>query len=145
VNVIFQAHGTKKVSRKIAMVAGHAIDARPVFDPIADAVMNDLRRDFEGRGARRWEPLKPETIRDKAAKDQDLRPMLRSHRLEDSLTRRGAPGQVLRIEPAKMELGTTVPYVAYAIGQRPIKLSGSTRARATRLLRAWIIEPWGVA
>ncbi len=140
--VIFQSSGSKQVSRKLRGVAAHAVDARPAFESISVGLMDDLRRDVDSRGRRRWRPLAAKTIRNKRLLGEDLRPLHATGALAASLTEHGAPGQVLRIEPQQLELGTSVDYAPYVLGPRPVKLSGAVRTRSLRLLRAWLLEPW---
>jgi hypothetical protein len=142
VKVVITAAGHQRVERKLRGVAAHAADASPVFEPIADGLMEDLRRDIDGRGRRRWKPLSAKTIRNKRRAHEDERPLHASGKLAASITRRDAEGNVLRIKPTELVLGTSIDYAPYVLGPRPVRISSAVRSRSLRLLRAWLLEPW---
>lgn len=96
-------------------VIARSTNLQPAFKAVGDYLLGSTRRTFEAEGRpKRWQALSPTTIADRARKGFAPGPILvRTRRLMNSLTRRGAPGLVLRARPRSLQYTSTVPYFKY--------------------------------
>ncbi len=96
-------------------IVARSTDLSPAFTAVARYLMGSVARNFAAEGRpKSWAALAPITIADRQRKGYPAGPILvRSGRLKDSLTKPGAPGQVLRIGPRSIRYGSSVKYYRY--------------------------------
>jgi phage virion morphogenesis protein len=143
--------GTEALSTRLTRMAKDTADARPAFNNVADELMRVTNIQFESQGRRgggAWARLSPKWLKEKAKITLDLRILHLDHTLRHSVTRRGAPGQVLEIGPTEMNFGSNVKYARVHqegypprnIPRRPfIKLIDSDRRNIRNMIRDHIM------
>jgi len=137
--------------RHLEAMRERAQDARPAWSSFTNWLVDNVHNQFQTRGTRwgtPWAPLRPATIAEKRRLGYPLDPLIRTRRLEHSLTRR--PMDIERLSPRDMEVGTRVPYAIYHhngapranLPRRPLWDAERIRREgvATRALSSWIIE-----
>jgi phage gpG-like protein len=98
------------IAMVIREMAARARNMTPIMEEIADYVMNVTDAQFESEGKGAWPKLSVSQVKFKARKAHDPRILHMEGRLRDSVTKRGAKNQVLKIGRDQMVLGTTLPY-----------------------------------
>lgn len=93
--------------RLVSRLAHRMSDNKPALRGIVDLLLEAHQSRFEGRGVR-WRKLSPETIRQDLQQGRDPRPLRLTGRLANSLTKPGAPGQIIRFTPTSVTFGTNV-------------------------------------
>lgn len=96
----------------IQVTGDRAVDMEPALQGIMDKLLARERRMFETRGAssgRYWAPLKGATVKTKIREGSahPFDPLRDSDSLMESLSRRGAPLQILDVSEEGLTLGTT--------------------------------------
>lgn len=150
--IVFEVAGDRQISREILRVGEHAADAAPAFSAIADYMMGETAEQFatEGRHASGgWAPLKFSTLREKEKAGFGSRGILeRTLALEDSLTRRNDPNQVLEIQPDSLVFGSRLPYALVhqrpkpgnpLPRRRPLEFTETARRNVVKILQRWIV------
>lgn len=134
--------GDVQLSRDLLRFRERGMDMRPVFHNLADDFLDIETRQFESEGryaSGGWQPLTPDYLAWKVRHDLDPRILHATLAMRNSLTVRGAPGQVRRITRDEMFVGTDVrskrgfPYPA--VHQNP-KRSPLPRRRPVELREA---------
>jgi phage gpG-like protein len=145
------------IAMVIREMAARARNMTPVMDQIAEYTMNVVGSNFETQGNRAsggWPKLSVEQVKFKARKGYDPRILHMEGRLRDSVTRRGAKNQVLKIGKDQMILGTTLPYGrTHQIGDPSrkipkrafLELTDADRRVLGQLVSEDLIEPLRVA
>jgi phage gpG-like protein len=83
----------------------------------------------------RWAALAPSTARRKRGPGRRGGILFDTGRLRNSVTVRGAPGAVFRLEPPVLELGTAIPYgAAHQFGASIERRPGKKKTEAIRWL-----------
>ena len=156
----FEIAGVRQVSRALALSAAAVKDLRPVWEDIYDDFLKRERSLFTVEGAQGsptrelgssgswgpWAPLDPMYAARKRAQGFGSKILVRTGRLRDSLTSRGADA-VFDPQPLSVAVGTGVPYAGYhQTGTRrmpkrePVRIS-ETQARGwVRLIQKFILE-----
>lgn len=145
----FEAHGERLIEREILRMGDHALDMRPAFEFVAQAMMELERWQFDTQGARGsggWAPLKLATSREKARKGEDPRILHASRALEHSLTDQGDANQRLEIHESWMVFGSTLPYAPLLQSgtskmeqRRPIDFTEPDRQGIVKIIQRWIM------
>lgn len=143
--------GDQQFVRRMQLRHERVAHAYPLFSAVADFLLRVDRAQFDLDGAyggKGWDPLKPATIARKARRGEDLRIMRATGMLERSLTKRGAPEQLLRIGDQEMTFGTHVPYAKYHqsllprtsdLPRRPLlQLTTLDRKHIERAIALWV-------
>ena len=107
-----------------------ARDYSPVLIDVGAVVEGALGANFRTLGYGTWAPLADSTLRDKRRAGHMLNtPLVRTGRLYDALTTRGAPGHKFLVSEDSVTVGVypdVVPYAAW--------LAGGTRRMPARVL-----------
>jgi len=132
--------GDVQLRRRFHDLAGVVDDFEAPLKRIGDEVIYpEIRHQFEAEGDPRWEDLKPDYARRKAAAVGD-QPILRyTGGLEASMTDKHAPGSVYQLNSELLEIGSelTTPDGKYSLAlihQKPNE-AGPLPARPMMLLR----------
>lgn len=152
VRIVFEVAGDRQINREILHIGEHAGDAAPAFSAIADYMMNETAEQFATQGQHAsdgWAPLKFSTLREKQKAGFGSRGILeRTLALEDSLTRRKDPNQVLEIRPDSLIWGSKLPYALVhqrpkpgnpLPRRRPIEFTETARKNIVRILQRYVI------
>lgn len=102
-NLGVKAIGVNEIGAKYDALAGRHLDARPVFSDITNELIKGEAKLFST--ARGWPPDRLETLKAKARRGEDPRPLHATGRGERALTERNAEGQKLEIERDRMAFG----------------------------------------
>jgi phage gpG-like protein len=103
--------GDRQAADLVERLSRRLEDGRPQLLGLVDMLLQSERRRFGG--AVRWKQLARSTTRRDARGHRDPRPMRLTGRLAQSLTVRGAPGQILRVTPTSLRFGTSVYYASF--------------------------------
>lgn len=148
--ITLDVHGDRQLSRELVRFADAATDWRPVLSRIADFVISETGEQFDTEGGHAsggWAPLKPATIRAKAARGLDPR-ILHAHGfLESSLTQRGDPNMILEVSRDELLFGSRLVYAGAHQNprpgsplpqRRPVELTEQARRQIVRMLQVWV-------
>jgi phage virion morphogenesis protein len=94
-------------------MARDTADASPAFEDIADYIMDITRAQFESQGRRAggsWKQLTQKWLKFKLSRSYDPRILHLSHRLRDSVTFKGAAGQILEIGATELNFGSNLAW-----------------------------------
>lgn len=97
----------EEAQRLVSRLTNRMADNRPALHGIVDLLLEAQQDRFQGRGIR-WRRLSEETVRLDRQQGRDPRPLRLTGRLMESLTKRGAPGQIVRFTPTSVTFGTNV-------------------------------------
>lgn len=148
--IVLEISGDKQLERELLRVGDRAIEAKPALESIADYWMRltVLQFNTEGRHASGgWRPLKPETLRRKAAAGLDMRILRATGALFDSLTDRDDPELILNVSETELEYGSRLPYAGAHQNpspgsklpqRRPVELTENARRESVKTLQRWI-------
>jgi len=109
---------TPESQRKIDSLAKMGkIDLRAIFNVIGIGYRKEVSLIFDKKQARgvglRWAPLSPKYAERKAIEYPGAPLLVRTGRLKDSITKKGALGGINIINKTQAVFGTTVPYGIY--------------------------------
>jgi phage gpG-like protein len=114
VNLRLVVVGAARLDAALAGMGRRCSDLSPLFELVIDQeLIPEESEQFESEGRGRWKPLSPAYARRKARIYGD-KPILQAEgSLVESLTRRGAPGQVRDVRETEAYFGTTLPYARF--------------------------------
>lgn len=135
--------GEKQMSRRILRVSQYADNTLPIIEAIHRDFLEYEKELFntEGKSARAgWKPLKPATIKAKAAAGLDPRILHATLTLRRSLTEESDENAVFRASNDGAFMGSSVPYGIYHQSTRPrTKLPRRPPIKLTEAVKiAWI-------
>lgn len=110
---VVEVFGDKQVERQLLRMGERVADPVPLWESLAEDLLQIEGKQFSSEGASGsggWAPLADSTLRRKLAKGFPAAILQATQALMDSLTRRGAAGQILDITPEGMRFGTDVAY-----------------------------------
>lgn len=138
--------GDVQIERQLIRFGKRAIDAKPAFAAIAEALLKIEERQFNsqgGTGSGGWAPLSIATLKGK----KDQRILHDTLDLRNSLTRRSDSNLKLIITDSFMVFGSKLEYAKYhQLGtskmpqRRPVELTGTERTALTKILQRFIIS-----
>jgi phage gpG-like protein len=147
-----EMYGDRVISRELTRFSDRGLDARPAFEAIADQLMRSEKRRFSTRGNGTWEELAAST-RARKAKSPD--PTVRANAgrvlaatgaLRRSFTTKGAPGQVLIIEPRFMVFGSSLKRAEWhqrgtsrMPARKPLGFTETAKRGALRTLQRYVV------
>lgn len=112
IEVRFSVPGEKVFARMWNAVEHVPDDMSEAFQQMADQFFMNNEQTFDSEGPG-WKPLSLKYEKWKQSRYPGLPILVRTGALKSSLTKRGASGQVLRIMPQSMEIGTSIRYAMY--------------------------------
>jgi hypothetical protein len=111
-----EVFGDKQISRHLLRFGERAVRATPLWNSLYRDLQNIERIQFLTEGAHgsgSWAPLAPSTVADKEKRGLPPWILRASEVLFNSLTGRGALGQIREIGPDFMRFGSEIPYGIY--------------------------------
>ncbi len=147
----YNIEGDTVFSRRFQRFGEDVKDMSPLWGLLAtDFFTVNEREQFATQGAYgsgRWEPLSEPYRSWKAQKFPGAGILVRTGALKASLTRQGAPGNVLRITPEYVEMGTDIPYAGYhqhgtdkMTDRPPLALPQRSRTSWSRITAEWLLK-----
>lgn len=112
-NVIIEVFGDRQVDRQLLRMGARVQDPIPLWESLAEDLMQIEQAQFSsegGSGSGGWAPLADSTLIQKARRGFPSAILRATDALMNSLTRRGAEGQVLDINPEFLRFGTDIEY-----------------------------------
>lgn len=150
VDVQITMPGGAQVAARLAALTKRLGDFRPLWGLIEEDFYIAEGALFDSEGATgddgKWAPLSPRYAAYKAAKWPGRRILEREGYLRDSLTKRGAAGQIRAVSSTEMVLGTSVGYAGahqFAKGRpvrKPIDPSKADFDRWVLIAETWLGE-----
>jgi phage gpG-like protein len=144
--------GDKVLTTKFTRFADDMLDASPGFDMVADLMLRASDKTFSSQGRHgggSWKPLTGKWLRRKASKGWDTRILHKNGNLRDSVTKRGADGQILDIGPNSINFGSDLPYAArhqFGYRQTPkrpfVKMTPLDIIKIRNILRDHMMQEW---
>jgi hypothetical protein len=147
-----EMYGDRVISRELTRFGHHAMDARPAFNAIADHLIASEKQRFATKGDGTWAELAATTRARKAASgDPQVRAnanrvLVATGALRRSFTVRGAPGQVLIVEPRFMVFGSKLRTAEWhqrgtsrMPARKPLGFTEASKRKSVRMLQRWIV------
>ena len=136
-NLHFDVSGDVQLARRLARMAAHTQDVRPVWREAARTFAREQRRTF---ASGRWAPLSPPYARWKARAFPGASILVRTGGLRRSLTSR--PLGVEDIRPQEMTIGSNVAHGRFhQQGTATMPARPLIRVRSISL-RSWVRRLW---
>jgi hypothetical protein len=112
---ITDANGLALMRRRVATWELRLNDLSEPLTQVGLDWQDEFTANFVGEGGvyGGWAPLAPSTVAEKARLGYGGGTLVRTGALMDSMTRRGAGGNVFNVTPRSLEVGTNIPYAAY--------------------------------
>lgn len=142
--------GEKVVERRLLRFGERAVAAEPAMAAIGEMILKSETRQFDTEGASGgtpWQDLAPSTVATKARHAGAYRILQETGVLFDSLTSKGATGNIFEVGPDHLRLGTDVPYATFhqtgtsrMPARPPVKLNELDRQGAVKLLQRWLVH-----
>jgi hypothetical protein len=145
--VIIEAFGTKKMSRRIERLAQRARDPRPAFQEVYDRFRELSSIHFARQGAGPsgpWAPLSPATVQRKARMraiglKADPRILHETLVLRSSLTKKKAKFAVFRVTKDEVVMGSRDPKGKFHSNRPPIDLYEGDKREMVRTVQEFIL------
>jgi phage gpG-like protein len=143
----FEAQGFKEVEVKFDRAATAAMDASPAMHAVADYMMGVEAEVFNSEGARGGTPWAPITfywLTRKWREGLDLRIGHATLFLRNSLTWRGAYGQILEVGPHSLRFGSAFRYAGTQQAHRPfMQLLPEDKIHIRSIIRSYLMAAFG--
>lgn len=140
--ISLDVQGTTVLSRELIGMGHRALDVSPAMRDVRDIVYASNKKQFDTEGAHGghpWVPPGADWTARKADLGLDLRTEQATLALRRSLTGR-ARGSYSRSRRNGLDVGTTVPYVKYAIRRNElVVLTMAERREMTRVIQKFIV------
>jgi hypothetical protein len=141
--VFIEALGTRVLQTKFSRMSEAVADAAPALELVASDMMRVEEQIFASQGRRgggSWALDSYDWLVAKQRLGLDRRINFATHALYESVTQRGAPGQILNITRDLLEFGSDLPYAATTQRNRPIfKFTVYDRARWRNIIRDYMV------
>jgi phage virion morphogenesis protein len=148
--------GDENVAFKLRLTGRQARDMRPVFNDVADYLMDITGKQFDSQGRRgggAWARLTPKWAAYKARHGYDPRILHMRGPLRRSVTVRQAKGQILRITPQTMTFGTSIDYAGvhqhgfetrqrYMPARPFLRVLPGDQRKINQMLTDHLMRPW---
>lgn len=131
-DISFEVQGQREVLGRLATFGAKIENMSAAWEQVGTELLKDFQQNFDdeggafGKGAwAQWAPLRPATVRDRQRLGfPGAHPILvRTGDLMESVTVRGAPGNVFEVGPNSLVMGTTDPKAKFhQTGSRDGKL-----------------------
>lgn len=145
--ITFEAFGEQILDRQLSLRVEAGQDLGPAMGEVARFVMKVLAKRFNTQGAYgspRWAALSQERRDEKKRLGLDPRILHATLKLRDSLTKRGAAGQILRTGRDLMQLETDLFYGRFhqrGEGQKvrkPVYIADDNRRRFIKIIQRYL-------
>jgi phage gpG-like protein len=137
--------GDIQIERDLMRLGDNLKNAKAGFRLLVDDLLEIERKQFESEGRRSsggWAPLAESTLQQKMASGEENKILVDTGALRDSLTKRGNPGQLLKITNLEFRFGSKVPYMVFhQLGtvnmpqRRPLELTREDRRHLVKVLQ----------
>ena len=145
--------GEQALATKFTRMGDDALDASPAFDNVAEYLFKITDTTFNSQGRRgggSWRMLTPKWAKYKAKRGWDTRILHQFGNLRESVTRRGAKGQILDIRPQSLLFGSDLEYAArhqFGVpGKTPkrefVKVTKNDTMKIRDLIRDHLMRAW---
>lgn len=146
-----------RIATKLSNMANALVDTKPLMEEVADYIFDRAEGKFQSQGRAgggSWQQLTPKWLKYKVKHGFDPRILHKqqNHPLRTSVSRRGAPNQILKIERYRLQVGSNLPYAATHqfgdsgkrnIAARPyLVVNRQTRETIRTMVRDHIMKEW---
>jgi phage gpG-like protein len=144
--------GEKKIATQFTRMGDDIINASPAFEDVADYLMKTTETTFNSEGRRgggSWKALTAKWFTRKLRKGWDPRILHKFGDLRESVTRRGATGQILEITDTSLLFGSKLDYAArHQFGHRQtperpfVKVTTVDSVKIRDMIRDHLMRAW---